>query len=266
MTTSEPIDAAEPTDAADDLAIAHQAEHLTPEWVTAALRQAGHDVTVTRIEQQQVGTGQMGTSIRLTMEVDGDRGELPDSMRPLIEIAHRNSRRLGVIVNDLLDLDKLIAGKMMFELAPCSAPALLQDALTSNLGYAGKHEITLQLEQADAGTVLVDAMRFAQVMANLMSNAVKFSPAGGRVELRGKAVGRGYEFSIIDHGPGIPEAYRPRLFQPFTQADASDSRSRHGTGLGLAICKQLVEHMGGEIGYATQEEVGTTFWFQLPLA
>lgn len=193
-----------------------------------------------------------------------ESGDLPASVRPLIEIAHRNSHRLGVIVNDLLDLDKLIAGKMAFELASCSAPALLKDALTSHLGYAAKHDIRLDLEQAEPGTVRVDAMRFAQVMANLLSNAVKFSPAGGQVELRGKAVTHGYEFSVIDHGPGIPEAYRPRLFQPFTQADASDTRSRQGTGLGLAICKQLVQHMGGEIGYVTEVGVGTTFWFNLP--
>ena len=201
----------------------------------------------------------------LGLLLSNESGELPDSVRPLIEIAHRNSWRLGVIVNDLLDLDKLIAGKMAFELAPCPAAALLRDAITSNLGYAAKHDITLSLQQAEPGTVQVDAMRFAQVMANLLSNAVKFSPAGGQVELRGKPIGRGYEFSVTDHGPGIPEAYRPRLFQPFTQADASDTRSRQGTGLGLAICKQLVEHMGGEIGYATEIDVGTTFWFQLPM-
>jgi signal transduction histidine kinase len=118
-------------------------------------------------------------------------------------------------------------------------------------------------------TVVVDSFRLLQVMSNLLSNAAKFSPAKSTVEISaidriamdGSRIVR---VQVTDHGPGIDEEFRSRIFQKFSQADSSDTRAKSGTGLGLAICKALVEQMGGTIGYETEAGVGSTFFFELP--
>jgi signal transduction histidine kinase len=105
-----------------------------------------------------------------------------------------------------------------------------------------------------------------QVLANFLSNAVKFSPAGGTVELSAGARAGWARISVSDQGSGIPDEFRARIFQKFSQADSSDTRQKGGTGLGLAICKELVERMGGRIGFESEPGRGTCFWFELPVA
>ena len=184
----------------------------------------------------------------------------------MLGIAQDNSQRLNLLIDDLLDMDKLVAGKMPFDLQHQALLPLLEQALTQNQPYAQQHGVELRLlARASDARVEVDRQRLQQVLANLLSNAAKFSPAGAAVEVGVEARGAWVRVGVRDHGPGVPAAFQPQLFAKFSQADASDTRQKGGTGLGLAISKELIERMGGRIGCDSVEGQGATFWFELPL-
>jgi signal transduction histidine kinase len=115
-----------------------------------------------------------------------------------------------------------------------------------------------------AREVMADRKRVLQVMTNLLSNAAKFSPEGGTVEVTMEDHGPNVRVTIHDRGPGIPEAFRNRIFGRFAQADSTSVRQKSGTGLGLAICKRLVELMQGRVGFDDRPGGGSSFWFELP--
>jgi len=207
------------------------------------------------------------TSIRgsLALLVGSVAGELPAAAKPLVDIAHKNSERLILLVNDILDMEKIEAGKMEFDLHEVKLMPLLHQALDGNRAYAEQFKVNYELEnELPEVKVKVDANRLMQVFANLLSNAAKFSPAGGKVEVAVERKGAHIRVAVKDHGSGISDEFKDRIFQKFAQADSSDTRKKGGTGLGLSITKAIVEQMGGSIDFESQPNVLTTFYVEFP--
>ncbi|WP_312956753.1 CHASE domain-containing protein [Stutzerimonas nitrititolerans] len=196
----------------------------------------------------------------------GALGEVPPAMQQMLEIAYRNSQRLGHLINDLLDMEKIAAGKMSFDMHEHSLRQLLEEALASNQAFAAQLGVNCVLREAVDVQVWVDASRLQQVLGNFLSNAIKYTPEGGEVSLHCSMPDATHvRISVTDQGPGIAAEFRARVFEKFAQADASDSRQKGGTGLGLAITKEFIERMGGKVGFDTAEGQGTTFWCELPI-
>jgi PAS domain S-box-containing protein len=209
------------------------------------------------------------TSIRasLSMLIDGGAGELPPDVRHLVDIAYQSSERLVRLVNDMLDIEKIEAGKMDFRSEDLPVAPLLEEAFNAVRGSAAQRPVALERQGNCRGLqVRGDHDRLVQVLVNLLSNAIKYSPQFNTVTLACAAVPDGVRLSVSDNGPGIPQQFRARVFEKFVQADGSDTRLKGGTGLGLAICRAIVEQHGGSIGFETEEGRGTTFLVVLPAA
>ncbi|GGF01855.1 hypothetical protein GCM10011611_04200 [Aliidongia dinghuensis] len=201
----------------------------------------------------------------LALMAKGTAGALPDKAQSLVAIARSNCDRLVRLINDILDLERIEAGKLVFEFAGVSVPRLIERAVAENLDYAAKFQVTLQVVgDLFEAEVWGDEHRLLQVLTNLISNAVKFSPAGSTVEIVPQRSSGMVHLAVVDHGRGIPDAFKPRIFQKFAQADASDSRQKGGTGLGLSIVKSIIERHGGRIGFESEWGAGSTFFVDLP--
>jgi len=209
------------------------------------------------------------TSIRgsLGLILGALAASLQPKVRDLLEIAQSNCERLMLMINDILDIEKFSAGQMRFDVSVLPLGGVVLQAVEANEGYARKYNLRVDLAACpQEWAVAVDPDRFIQVMANLLSNAAKYSPPGGMVRVWCEARGAMFRINVRDDGPGIPEDFRARMFEKFSQADSSATREKGGTGLGLHIARRFVEHMHGRIGFDSEVGHGSTFWIDLPAA
>lgn len=208
------------------------------------------------------------TSIRgaLGLVVGGAFGDMSPELLKTITIAEKNSVRLILLVNDILDMQKIESGELTLTFDDVNIHNIVVKAVEENMGYAEKNCVRFVVETADP-QVLVngDQHRLRQVMGNLLSNAAKFSPDGEVVTVSLNVAGEIVQVRVKDRGQGIPESFIPRLFDKFSQSDSSDAKNAYGTGLGLSITKALVESHKGRIFVETEEGVGTTFCVELPI-
>ncbi len=194
---------------------------------------------------------------------------LSDQQRDFLETVGRNGRQLLELINELLDLQRIAAGRMELKPEAVELAGLLSEAAGSVHAQAQKHRHALIVSPLPQDLrVHADRGRVRQVLLNLLSNAIKFTPDGGRITVAAAPVNGGAEarIAVSDTGIGIAPEDQPKLFQEFSQLDASASRKYEGTGLGLALSRRLVELHGGAIGVESEMGKGSTFWFTLPQA
>jgi len=201
----------------------------------------------------------------------GAAGAISPKALNMITIAERNARQLATLIDDLLDIEKLVAGKLNINMQHQPLQPLLEQAVNANQPYGAQRGITIHLAQdIPEADIMVDGQRLLQAFNNLISNAIKFSPDQGRVDVSAELqISEGkptITITVYDSGKGVPEAFRDQIFQRFAQADSSDTRSQGGTGLGLAITRELITVMGGEVGFESLPEQGASFWVRLPIA
>ena len=199
-----------------------------------------------------------------------DTANTPAARQQAAQIIYTESARMHRMALDLLDLARLEGGTADLKMAPVDVAALLRGIVEKFMPQSHKAGVDLQLEVADGLPALIgDGDRLAQVFNNLVDNALKFTPTGGRVTLAAKQVGGELEVLVADTGSGVSAEALPRLFDRFYQADTSRARAggeSHGAGLGLSIVKEIVQAHGGKIGVRSQVGHGTSFTIHLPLA
>jgi PAS domain S-box-containing protein len=192
-------------------------------------------------------------------------GTLPGPAARLITIAHANCQRLVRLVNSILAMEKIESGKVVFVLQRVELHGVIKDAIEANQAFAEAHGVRMRLDAGSAaGEIRADPDWLVQVLTNLLSNAIKFSPPGEEVVVAVEQRNAAFCISVQDHGRGIPDAFKPRIFEKFAQADASDAREKGGTGLGLSIVKQLVTRLGGHVGFDDAPGGGAIFHVELP--
>jgi PAS domain S-box-containing protein len=191
--------------------------------------------------------------------------QLPPSAARLLSIAHKNCQRLVRLINDILDIEKIESGRVVLNCVRIDLLQLAEQAIEDNRGFAEGYGVKVRLDgNSIPAEVNADPDRVVQVITNLLSNAIKFSSARGEVLIAVGRNGDACRISVRDHGCGIPDEFKPRLFEKFAQADGTNSRQKGGTGLGLSIVKQIVERLGGRISFDDAPGGGTIFCVDLP--
>jgi signal transduction histidine kinase/CheY-like chemotaxis protein len=189
---------------------------------------------------------------------------LPARQRVYLEDVLGSGKHLLGVIDDILNLSKIEAGHVSLELEAVNPSDVVSEACQILTATTRKRSLNITRHEATVPPVRADRAKTLQVLLNLLSNAVKFSPDGGRVHIAVEAAGPHVRFAVEDDGPGIPDALRDRLFQPFVQGERPLVKRHQGTGLGLAICKRLIEQQGGAIGVDTPAR-GARVWFELPV-
>ena len=210
------------------------------------------------------------TSIRgtLGLVLHGVTGELPEEAQEMLQIALRNTERLGALIDDILDMERIDSGKISIHLRSTDPRSIVDEVLESQRQLAIDFDVKLEvLDSPSRPWLCADPDKLHQVLMNLVSNAIKYSPSGECVDISIVTTTEDMvRISVRDRGSGIPEEFQASLFEKFTRADTSDTRRREGTGLGLSIAKRLTEEMGGRIGFETAAGEGTTMFVEFPSA
>jgi PAS domain S-box-containing protein len=192
--------------------------------------------------------------------------KMPESAARLLTIAHTNSQRLARLLNDILDIEKLESGHVVFNLSKVAVHSLAYHTIEDNRGFAESYGVRVRLGPASVDLdVNADPDRLAQVITNLLSNAIKFSPPDGEVLVEVEQNTDFVRITVRDHGSGVPDEFKPHIFEKFAQADAANTRQKGGTGLGLSIVKQIVERLRGKIGFDNAPGGGAVFYVDLPV-
>jgi|GEM_PF-538514 len=195
----------------------------------------------------------------------GALGALQERAQQLVRIAEQNGKKLVLLVNDLLDMEKLLAGKMQFEFKNQLVLELLKQSIDNMEAYAAQHKVTFKLDTHKTNIIVnVDGNRLQQVFINLLSNAAKFSPPHSTVFIHIYQLHNHVRIEVVDNGIGIALEAQKKLFQKFYQVDSSSTRNKNGTGLGLAISKELITAMHGAIGVNSDIGKGSCFYIELP--
>ncbi|MGD0332815.1 MAG: ATP-binding protein [Xanthobacteraceae bacterium] len=192
-------------------------------------------------------------------------GKLPEAAARLFTITYTNSQRLVRLLNDILDIEKMESGKAIFEFKRIEVRSLVEQTIEANRGFAEGCNVRIRLDAAAAAfDVRADADRLVQAITNLLSNAIKFSPPGEEVVVAVETRGDTVRISVRDHGHGVPDEFKPHIFEKFAQADGTDARRKGGTGLGLSIVKQIVDRLDGAVGFEEAPGGGAIFHVDLP--
>lgn len=250
--------------------IAHQQQSLT----VLLMRDITERKRIEQLKEEFVSTVSHELRTPLTaingalgLLAGGVLGQVAPAQQQLLDIAQQNGQQLSMLINDILDIEKLAAGKMQMYMQQLEIMPLVWQAKNRNVPMAQQKGVQLKIQSdlAEPVWVLVDENRLQQVFANLLANAIRFSPEQGLVLLEVRLIGLQVRVSVSDQGPGVPTDFVPRLFQKFSQADSSTTRRLSGSGLGLAISKELMARMGGEIGYQPHLPSGACFYIDLPV-
>ena len=189
----------------------------------------------------------------------------PEKLKPIIEIAYKNTERLHHLINEILDVEKLEAGQMSFEIKSMDLSVMLEESLVANADYGMEYSVTFSSSGLNEPRFINgDHYRLIQVMANLLSNAAKFSHPGGSIKVTLGRHNGSLRVSVEDFGSGIPETAHKTLFDKFTQVDSKAQRQKSSSGLGLSIARMIVEAHDGDIDFTSEVGKGTTFFFDLP--
>ncbi|MNR78795.1 Cell-division control histidine kinase PdhS [compost metagenome] len=192
-------------------------------------------------------------------------GPLNETQQSYIRKIMNGADRMLELVNNLLDMSRIQAGKLHIEPEPSDYAPIVVEALAPLRPLTDQKQLTLTQEVQETPQLVIDPRRMTQVLTNLVDNAIKFTPKGGRITVRVRPIGDEVLTEVIDTGPGIDEEGISKLFRPFSQVDMSSTRRVGGTGLGLTISKAFVEAHGGQIGVHSRPGEGSTFWFTLPI-
>lgn len=200
----------------------------------------------------------------LRLITSGTTGQLPEKAANMSNLALRNGERLQLLIADLLDFNKLTAGEMVMHMEPQALEPIVEAAVQGNYALANESDVHLAANMRAVSTITTDAHRLRQILDNFISNAIKFSPAGGEVTITtSMAEDNQVRITVSDQGKGFPEEFQPRLFERFAQAEGGTTRALKGTGLGLAISRELATLLGGRIG--AYNDNGAHFWVELPV-
>ena len=209
------------------------------------------------------------TSIKgyVDLILDGSAGPINEVQEEFLGIVKENSDRLVELINEMLDISRIESGRVHLRVEPLDMADSIEGAVDTFRAVLSQADRTIDVQVPDnLPLVVADADRVGQVLINLISNALKYSPGGGQVTVNAKHSGDYVVVAVTDQGLGISREDQKRLFTKFYRVDTAMTREIGGTGLGLSICKTIIELLGGEIGVTSKPGKGSTFWFSVPLA